>query len=235
MVGQRYEEESTLLQAVALWLREEMQLHLGDDSPEPGLLHDLAQSNYETCCSALERVGLLASEGHYWRVLKPDDDRPALGDCYKRSELDYLLEGLACHSHYVSDLYQHHKAVTPAGYALQAVCVAMAACGYMKATSERAFEWTADFGPWLVRHGAWDLDEFEPASQKEVNEALASIPADAREQLSGSLCRNKPDFVRCFFAQWIDGKWEEQEWRCAPSDDWDLNLAAGLYAHLHSR
>ncbi|WP_299928793.1 hypothetical protein [uncultured Pelagimonas sp.] len=235
MVEKLSDEETALLQAVACWLSEEMHSHLGSLSPAPDLLHDLAQSNYEISCSALERVGLLASEGHYWRVLEPNKNQPTLGNSYKRCDLDHLLDGLACHSHYVNNLYQHQEAVTPTRHALREVCVSLAACGYMEATSKRTFEWTDDFGPWLVRHGAWDLDEFEPASQEEVNEALATIPAQSREWLSGSLCRHKPDFVRCFFAQWIDGKWEEREWRHAPSDDWDLSLAAGLYAQLHSQ
>ncbi|WP_122072331.1 hypothetical protein [Pseudophaeobacter sp. EL27] len=228
-------KEATLLQAVALWLREEMLSHLVDVSPAPDLLHDLAQSNYEISCNALERVGLLASEDKYWQVLESHDGQPTLGDSHKRSDLDHLLDGLACHSHYVNELYQHHEAVTPFRYALNEVCVAMAVCGYMEATSKKTFEWADDFGPWLVRHGAWDLDEFEPASQEDVNSALATIPDKARERLSGSLGRHKPDFVRYFFAQWIDGKWEEREWRYAPNDDWDLNLAAGIYAQLHGQ
>lgn len=78
MVEKLSEEETALLQAVAFWLREEMLSHLVDMSPAPDLLHDLAQSNYEISCSALERVGLLASEGHYWRVLEPNNDQPTL-------------------------------------------------------------------------------------------------------------------------------------------------------------
>ncbi len=228
-------EETSLLHSVAYWLRLEVLSRLVDVSPAPDLLHDLAQSNFETSCNALERVGLLASENAYWRVLELNNDQPTLAVPHKRSDLDHLLDGLACHSHYVNDLYQHHETVTPTGPSLTKVCVAMAACGYMEKTSENTFEWTADFGPWLVRHAAWDLDEFEPASKDEVSEALAIIPVNARERLSGSLCRYKPDFVRCFFAQWIDGKWQEQEWRYAPSDDWDLSLAAGLYAQLHNK
>lgn len=233
MVEKLSDEETALLEAVAYWLREEMISHLVDVSPVPDLLHDFAQSNYEISCSALERVGVLASEGHYYRVLEPNNDQPTPAISYKRRDLDHLLDGLACHSDYVTDLYRHHEPVTPTGRALREVCVAMTACGYMEATSEETFEWTDNFGPWLVRHGAWDLDEFEPASQEEVNKALASIPDEARERLSGFPCGHKPHFVRCFFAQWIDGKWEEQEWRYAPSDDWDLNLAAGLYSQLH--
>lgn len=229
------EEETNLLQAVAFWLREEMLSDLKDVSPAPNLLHDLAQSNYEISCSALERAGLLAPEGDYWRVREPENDHPALSGPNTRCDLDNLLDGLACHSHYVDDLYRHHETVSPTGHALRNVCIAMAECGYMEPVSKKAFEWTDDFGPWLVRHGAWDLDEFEPAPQEEVDRALATIPDTAKEWLSGSLCRHKPHFVRCFFAQWIDGRWREGEWRYAPSNDWDLNLAAGLYAQFHSQ
>ena len=234
MVEKLSDKETALLQAVAVWLREEMLSRLVGVSPASDLLYDLAQSNYEISCSALERVGLLASEDRYWRVLEANEDQPTLGISHNRSDLDHLLDGFACHSHYVNELYLHYEPVTPSGHALTEVCVAMAACGYMEAKSNKTFEWTDDFGPWLVRQGAWDLDEFEPASLEEVNGALATIPAKARERLSGSLGRHKPDFVRCFFAQWIDGKWEDREWRYAPNDDWDLNLAAGIYAQLQS-
>ncbi|MEO1637814.1 MAG: hypothetical protein AAFU41_01035 [Pseudomonadota bacterium] len=235
MIEELSREESALLRAVAYWLRKEMLSRLADVSPKPGLLYDMAQSNYEISCCALERVGLLASEGDYWRVLEPDNDRPTLDNTFKRIDLDHLLDGLACHSRYVKDLHQHYQAIVPTELALHEVCIAMTECGYMEAVSGRAFEWTDKFGPWLVRHGAWDLNEFASASQRKVNDAIATIPEKKREWLSGSLCRHKPDFVRCFFAQWIDGKWEESEWRSAPSDDWDLSLAAGLYAQLHSQ
>lgn len=233
MVEKLSKKETALLQAVASWLLEEMLAHLVDVSPAPDLLNDLAQSNYEISCNALERVGLLASEGDYWRIYKPINGQLTFGNSYTRTDLDHLLDGMACHSFYVDALYQHHEAVTPIQHALREVCVAMTACGYMDATSNRTFKWTDNFGPWLVRHGAWDLDEFEPASQEEVNGALVTIPSKAREGLAGSLGRHKPDFVRRFFAQWINGKWEEREWRSAPNDDWDLNLAAGVYAQLH--
>lgn len=229
------EEETVLLQAVAVWLREEMLSHLTEMSPAPDLLHDLAQSNYEIGCSALERVGVLSYEGDYWRIRDLENDQPTLAGYHRRSDLDHLLDGLACHSHYVNDLYKHHEAVTPTGHALKNVCLAMTQCGYMEAISNNAFEWTDDFGPWLVRHGAWDLDEFEAAPKEEVDRALATIPDAEKERLSGSLCSHKPNFVRCFFAKWIDGMWKEGEWRDAPSDDWDLTLAAGLYAQLHSQ
>lgn len=103
----------------------------------------------------------------------------------------------------------------------------------MELISENTFGWSEDFAPWLVRHGAWDLDEFETASQEEIDITLSSIPDKAKEQLSGSLCWHKPNFVRCFFAQWINGEWKAGDWRYAPSDDWDLGLAAGVYAQLH--
>lgn len=72
------EEETVLLQAVAVWLREEMLSHLTEMSPAPDLLHDLAQSNYEIGCSALERVGVLSYEGDYWRIRDLENDQPTL-------------------------------------------------------------------------------------------------------------------------------------------------------------
>ena len=235
VVRQLTEKEETLLQTVAVWLRDEMVSHLVDMSPSPKLLHDLAQSNYEISCSALERVGLFTSEGDYWRVNGAEYDQTIFASQHMRGELNHLLDGLACHSDYVKDLYRHDVAVTPTTDALRQVCLAMVECGYMEAISTREFEWTDDFGPWLVRHGAWDLDEFEAAPQADVDMALATIPEDAKARLSGSLCRYPPHFVRCFFAQWINGKWEDDEWRYAPSNDWDLCLAAGLHAQLHGK
>lgn len=235
MVRQLTEKEEALLQAVAIWLRDEMVSHLTNVSPSPELLHDLAQSNYEISCSALERVGMFTSEGDYWRVKEAENDQSVFAGQHTRSHLDHLLDGLACHSDYVNDLYRHHEAVKPAKAVLRDVCLAMVECGYMKAVPTKAFEWTDEFGPWLVRHGAWDLDEFEAAPQADVSVVLAIIPDDARARISGSLCRHPPHFVRCFFAQWIDGKWEEGGWRYAPNDDWDLCLAAGLYAKLHGK
>ncbi len=224
--------EQALLRTVAYWLRGEMIAHLKDVSPSPELLHDLAQSNYEISCGALGRVGMFTSEGHYWRVRKPEQDRPALVGPFLRSDLDHLLDAFACHSDYVIDFYQYHEPIKPTQDTLRNVCLALAECGYMEATSDNSFEWTDKFGPWLVRHGAWSLDDFEAVPQEEVDEALATIPEKVKEWLSGS---SEPHFVRCFFAQWINGKWEEEEWRYAPSDDWDLNLAASLYARLQSR
>ncbi len=233
MVRQLTEKERLLLQTVSIWLRDEMVSQLTDVSPSPELLHDLAQSNYEISCSALERVGMFASEGSYWRVKKADKDLNGFGGQHTRSDLDHLLDGLACHSSYVKDLYRQDEAVTPTNDMLRDVCIAMTECGYMEAISMKAFEWTDDFGPWLVRHGAWDLHEFEAAPQSEVDVVLAAISDDAKEFLSDRLCRHAPNFVRCFFARWIDGKWEDGEWRNAPSDDWDLCLAAGLHTRLH--
>ncbi len=212
-----------------------MVAQLKDVSPSPDLLHDLAQSNYEISCNALERIGMFTSEGHYWRVNQPENDKSVFASQHTRCDLDHLLDGFACHSDYVNDLHRHHEAVTPTKDALRDVCLAMAKCGYMEATSKNSFEWANDFGPWLVRHGAWDLDEFEAAPQSEVDTVLTSISDDAKELLSGSLCRHPPNFVSCFFARWVNGEWEAGEWRNAPRDDWDLCLAAGLHARLHSK
>jgi len=235
MVRQLTEKEETLLKTVAVWLRGEMVSHLADMSPSPELLHDLAQSNYEISCCALERAGLFTSEGDYWRVKGAENDQTVFTRKHTRSDLDHLLDGLACHSDYVNDLHRHYEAVTPTKEALRHVCQAMVECGYMEKISKRAFEWTDDFGPWLVRHGAWDLDEFEAAPKADVNMVLATIPDDALTRISEALFRHPPHFVRCFFAQFIDGKWEDAEWRYAPNDDWDLCLAAGLYAELHGK
>ncbi|MGB0900815.1 hypothetical protein [Halocynthiibacter sp.] len=229
------ENENTLLRTAAYWLRGEMVLRLADASPSQELLHDSAQSNFEISCDALERVGLFISEGDYWRVKDSKNDHSVFAGQHTRSDLDHLLDGFACHSSYVRDLYRHHEAVTPTNNALRDVCLAMVKCGYMECISPKAFEWTDEFGPWLVRHGAWRLDEFEAASQADVDRVLATIPADAKERLSSSTCGDSPNFVRCFFAQWIDGKWEDGEWRLAPNDDWDICLAAALYAELHGK
>lgn len=227
--------EQALFRTVAYWLRGQMMSQLKDVSPSPDLLHDLAQSNYEISCRALAQAGMFTSEGDYWRVQEPENEKPVLVGQYTRSDLNQLLDGLACHSDYVNELYQHHEAVTPTQDALRDVCQALTECGYMRKISAKSFEWTDNFGPWLVRNGGWDLDEFEAAPETEVMIVLAAIPDKAKDWLSGSLCRHPPHFVRCFFAQWIDGKWEDEQWRKEPNDDWDLCIAAGLYAQLHGQ
>lgn len=229
------DKENSLLKTVAIWLRGEMVLHLTDVSPSAELLYDLAQSNYEISCSALARIGMFVSEGGYWRVQEVRSDGFVFAEPHTRTDLDHLLDGLACHSHNSRDLFQRHQAVSPTKPALQDVCRDMVECGYMKVTSANSFIWNDDFGPWLVRHNVWNLDDFETAPQETVDLVLATIPGNARERLSGFPCRNKPDFVRCFFAQWINGKWEEGAWRYAPSDGWDLCLAAGIYEALHGK
>jgi len=227
------ENEKKLLKKVAFWLRDEMVRCLSDSVAKPDLLYDEGQSNFEISCIALERVGILTAEGNYYRVNQSQTEQSILNSQYTRTDLDYLLDALVCHSTYVTDLYQHP--ISPNDNNLKSVCHAMADCSYMCLISPNTFVWADDFAPWLIRHGIFNLDEFEEASEDEVNRALATIPDKAKENLSASLCSDQSDFVRCFFAQWIDGEWMEDEWRDTPSDDWDLNLAAGIYAQLHSQ
>lgn len=227
--------EKTLCLAIIPWLRDEMITRLEGASPSPDLLYDLAQSNFEYGCAALAHAGVFASEKMYWRVLSPPAQVPTLPIDFDRTGLDDLLDAVACHSDYVDELYRHYDPIEPSSKGLTLVCMAMTGCKYMEATSEGAFFWTDNFGPWLVRHGAWDLTEFSPASNREVEQTLALIPDKTLELLSGSLCSHQPDFVRCFFARWFEGKWNDTEWRQTPNDSWDLSLAAGLYLQLHQR
>ncbi len=60
MTGILSPQEQRLVVTLVDWLHDQMVKSLTNTSPAPDLLHDLAQSNFETGCGALARVGVLA-------------------------------------------------------------------------------------------------------------------------------------------------------------------------------
>lgn len=236
MLDELSKSEKVLFRTIAYWLRAEMQSRLAVISPAPDLLYDGAQSNFEECCGALAQVGMLdgSEPGVYWRVVETQMFEDSLACKYTRNNLDHLLYGLAFHSGYVDDLCRYREPITPTDKTVKEICLAMADCGYMEEPIASAFEWSDKFGPWLVGCGEWDLTEFAPAKKEQVNSTLRSLPHQAREHLSGSLCQYQPAFAHFLFAHWIAGRWVDDRKVSPPNDDWDLSLAAGLYTRLHS-
>ncbi len=114
-----------------------------------------------------------------------------------------------------------------------ALCDALADCSYVTSLGAGTYEWDDLFGPWLVRHGAWELWEFEGAPSEEVADALAGIPMEDQSRLSDRPFRHQPEFARMFFGHWRHGNWQGEQWFEAPSDACDLGLAAGVYAYFH--
>ena len=221
--------EQVLANALIAWLHDQMIAQLTHISPAPDLLHDLAQSNYENVCCALERVEVMAGEGMYWRVLPLHTAKPDIS----RADLDHLLNGMVMQTFYVTKLDRHDEPFTANDPLLVSLCSALAACGYVTSVGQGVYEWNDQIGPWLVRHGAWELWEFEPAPARDVMVALEQIPLTDQGRLSDLSCRHPAEFVRVFFAQWRGGHWHSDQWFDVPSDDCDLGLAAGVYDHFH--
>lgn len=194
-------------------------------SPSKDLLWD-----FELGCHALELSGQFRVEDGYYRVLPPADTVAIVTGNLNRDTLDNLLNALACHSNYTSELYQHHEAVQPSESDLKLLCDALAATGYMEKSTTGAFNWTDRFGPWHVLHDNWELLEFDPAPEAEVCRAIDLIPGHDLEALAQ---HSQKEFVRYFFARWSKNKWNRDEWHGVPSDSWDLPLGSGLYIHFH--
>lgn len=227
------EQEKTLFIAVAHWLRDEMVTRITFTPEGPDILYDEAQSNFSYSCVALAEIGVLAPTDRscLWRVMNPKGADVQVRESANRAQLDGLLNALAWHSDYVTALYRHYELIVPEEDTLTAVCDSMATCGYMRLVeSQGTYEWADEFGPWLVRAGAWDLLELETAPQMQVQAVLAVIPEKDLSILAKQ--NHQPDFVNFFFAQWVSGKWQGDRWRTFPCDEWDLPLAAGLYVHL---
>lgn len=241
--------ERALAAPLAAWLLFEMDWRLRDCSPSDDLLWDNAQSNLETACDALARVGLMRAEGGYWRVLRPATTVLALPDATTRRDLDALLNAMACHAPYVDALCPVGDPILPDTPSLTTVCEGLIACGYMEAeTVPKAWtlgqphdvlHWTPKFDPWLVFHGAVSLKMITPAHAAAVDAVLAKLPDAAVFHLSGRICNHPPEFIRYFTGQWTGGKWraavDANRDRDAgiPESAWDLGLISGLYARLH--
>lgn len=221
-----------LAHAATAWLARQMLRKLSQDTPAPHLLRDEALSNFEIACMALERAGVLAPAGGYWRVLQRGYGGFALPEDFDGAGLDLLLAGVSAQAGYVEGWAEDKDSVTPDGSVDVALCEALVGCGYMEAPSARHYGWTEAFGPWRVWSGDWSLLDFEPADEEDLAEALARLPAAILARIGAT--GHAPDFLRLLFAQWRDGCWSEaHDWRSVPSDDWDLSLAAGIYLHLH--
>lgn len=223
------------------WLLSEMVWRLSPDAPEPGLLWDGAQSNFELACDALARHGALRGEGENWRVLAAPQIRPV----DTRRDLDRLLNALACHAPYVEELFPFGDPVSPQDADLVALCGALAACGYMESEVVKSrlpwskprtrWFWTTAFDPWLALHGGLDWDTVALPEASDVAQTLAEIPAAQLAVLSGDMCRAPAQFVRVFCGGWQGDGWRTSADRDAaiPHGGWRVDLAAALYLHLH--
>lgn len=226
------EKEIELSLAILPWLENEMVRRLAPDAPSSGILHDNGQSNFEFGLAALLRAGIAESvSNNLWKIVRSADESFDLPDGFDRIDLDHLLDALACHAGYVVDLCRFYEEIAPSSAELTRVCNALVDCSYMTVLANGKFLWTDKFAPWLVRHGEWDLTEFKPASNLEVDAALASIPQESVVSLKS---RIQSDFVRYFYAHWFEGKWQNpSEPRQVPHDGWDLSIGAGIYRRLY--
>jgi len=224
--------ERFLALAILPWLAHEMSWRLKDSSPEPTLLRHGAQSNFEHSFNALERAGMMRAEGLNSRLTWQGGQVIELPTGYQRDDLDQLLEAFACHSHYADEFADHYVSVVPKGDATTRICECFCTCDYMEKTS-RGWAWTDAFGPWLVYEHCWSLSEYEVADDESITAALEKLPVETLVTLKGRMCSFEPDFLRILFAQCRNGVWsEDNERQTVPSDDWDMNLAAGLYKRL---
>ena len=201
-------------------------------APSPDHLWDQAQSNFEDGCRALERAGVLVSEGDYYRVIEGLEKEVSLLPGFNRHDLDVMLDAVAINLDYSDGLSGVSKGTVPKSILEKTLCQALADCYYMVLEADGKYYWTEDFDPWLVGQGEWNLSDFEPADDAEVDAVLGLIPKEDIEFLSG--CKWGADFARHFFAQWHEDRWSPwSERRDAPHDGWDLSLAAGLYLRLN--
>ncbi len=114
-------QEQRLVATLVDWLHDQMVKSLTNTSPARDLLWDLAQSNFETGCGALARVGVLAREGMYWRVLP----RNLVPSEVSRQDLDHLLDGLAIQTSYVTELHRQDEPFRAKDPLLVALCDAL--------------------------------------------------------------------------------------------------------------
>ena len=227
------DDEAVLCVAAIAWLKYEMIFRLSHFSPSPGILWDESQLNFQYGCSALGKASILEYMGHgEWRVLEGLEKDVTLPDGFTRNDLDNMLEAVAAHLGYHGDFWKVDEGTVPTTMLSDRLCKSFVMCNYMVVGTDSRYFWTEKFAPWLVRHGEWDLSDFEPADDAEVDAVLGLIPKEDIEFLSG--CKWGADFARHFFAQWHEDRWSPwSERRYAPHDGWDLSLAAGLYLRLN--
>ncbi|WP_269584343.1 hypothetical protein [Roseibium sp. Sym1] len=240
-------EEARLCEQLSHWMLKDMVARLSALSPAPDLLCDEGQSNFELCCDALARLGLLTWENTYWRVLRQPEDLPNLPDTVCRADLDALLDGFACHAEYVDVLAPLGTNVVSSDPALRRVCEAMSACGYMEKHEDKKFSrrevwcWAPRFLPWLICHGGAALMDIEPVSDETLEAAVADMGESFRDNLSSNHFSDQPSFIRFCLCRRRDGVWltdkelSNTQDRDLPSEDWDLPLAAALYRRFHDK
>jgi hypothetical protein len=216
------------------WLTEEMFAALEGQSA-PGMLYDMGQSNYELGCQVLNRAGLLAADGTNSYHITWDRRLPVtLPEGWGRVRLDEALRALVWQTDYVWDFYPHDETVLPRNASNAALCRALADCGYMTETIPGAFDWAEPMGPWLAQHGAWPLSCFAPIRPDRVDRLLETCPQDTLNYLRQPWARHQADFLRILFGRYRNDRWtSEMLYDVAPSHDWDMSVAAGLYARLH--
>lgn len=241
--------EHAMAAPLAAWLLSEMIWRLRDGSPADDLLWDGAQSNFETGCMALERVGLMQGEDRYWRVLRHPSTVLKLPVSTTRRDLDALLNALACHAPYVDALCPFGAPILPDTPELTTVCEGLIICGYMVAetvpktwifgSAQEVLHWTPAFDPWLVLNGGLELKDIPPARADAIDDLLAKLPPDVVTHLSGRLCAHAPMFIRYFMGGWTGTTWlsardpARKLHAGIPESGWDLALISGLYARLH--
>lgn len=228
------EKERMLGQLLIPWLTDEMITQLSHQSPSPDTLYNRGQSNFENGTSALETVGVLEPIDNVTsRILRDERGNPIIPNQISRKDLDGLLEALAWHAGYVSGISKPYEILTPNGSSLKQVCAALVVCSYMEAVSENKFIWAERFSPWLISAGEWSFSDISPVPEIEVDAALDLVPSKMIPFLSDRDIGYPPTFLTCFFDHWVDQKWMEgHRWTQAPSDNWDMPLARGVYLRL---
>lgn len=231
--------ENHLALAIVDWLKSEVSFRL-DEHPGPRLLYDMAQSNFEGACSALERAGQLSREGGSWRILWDETAETCLPEDLDRSALDQLLDALICQWAFVAGNALKNGPVfeTEGNFRFEShgllrnVGRCLAACGYAIFQDSGEASWTNQAAPWLVRHDVWDLMRFDPSNDEVIEQVIRKIPPRPLEWLSGPNGTYQSAFARRLFASWFEGAWHDNVWREHPSGDWDLPLATALYLRL---
>lgn len=208
-----------------------MRARLGGVVDDSKLLHDYGQSNFEICCSALCDAGLLAGEGHYWRIVD-GGQLPLVDGEIPQIVLNKLLHGLAAHLPYMSESDRDFDGVAAPNIAFESVCHALVESGYAEAETANCFTWTDSFGPWMVLRGNWSLASFEMSSKAEVDAVLSVVPGSFAHELASLHYANEQVFLRRFFGCFRNGAWLTPGWCNVPDDGWDMRMAAAMYVHF---
>ena len=209
-----------------------MILHLEDPRLENDLLHDLAQSNFEDGCEALNVLGLLQPEGKkLWRVTCTPNDI-SIPEGSTRRMLDELLRGVTSHVDYAYSLDEFGNiGKRPPDPRHAEALLELERVGYLEWLESGVLYWTDAFAPWLLTHfSGWSLQDISPASDEEVDAAIEALPDEEIQNLS----RWETQFTWHFLGGWAGTYWaDKKEFDSLPGEHWDVALAAGLYLRLH--